>query len=439
MNPLDQCNILSSTVDNVVSIVLSPYGIESYSPMYTSTSTTEIASETLLQTPRCEELTETTSQSENYVLSNDNDGVSFEADTYSLTENNVLSENNDTCFAQVLTSPSYYVSLESDFFDYNDIDEEFFVAPSEEIYTTERQIEPLDTENSGQCSASSSSFSHEVSSPEFTCSFRYKDIDEDFFIAPIDNRNTTQLETETLDTENVISISGEVLGSEFISSEQLGESGGLLEVSLDGKSTNLIENTKNRSESCSLKKNIPPLNLIKPKPKTLKSFASVCFKCHFCPAIFTDVSQLQFHLYESHSKDSTLLLVCSDVKNCEKTQHELIQICPVSNCTFSCSSTQLLHKHLDTKHKTSVYECSQCDFTCALKNRLIRHCRVAHNQKPFACKICSYVAAKPCHLDQHMHGRHLKTRLNCSFCCFSTVWKASLTKHEQRCHLRKKM
>ena len=168
-------------------------------------------------------------------------------------------------------------------------------------------------------------------------------------------------------------------------------------------------------------------------------YAANFFGCHLCVDLFFEsVSQLQFHLFSAHKKNSWLNIICSDRaddKNKQKTP--LLVKCSVPHCKFVTETACGLYEHLDKIHRTALYQCGQCSYNTNRRTRFHMHVKRLHQINPFECSYCKYSAGNYGHLQQHIEGAHVQRLKKCKLCFFTTVWQSSLTKHVRVCHAKK--
>jgi len=141
---------------------------------------------------------------------------------------------------------------------------------------------------------------------------------------------------------------------------------------------------------------INPISFI----KHLERHAKGEYKCKECGKEFTDLRNLNAHMYKSNSKYPNLL-------------------CDL--CDFNASTKCLLKKHVKEKHLESGIQCHICAKLFKSKSYFNVHLRDVHkviDSKTFQCGLCGVMCNRQSNLAKHMKDQHTGQvePLKCQFC-----------------------
>ena len=134
------------------------------------------------------------------------------------------------------------------------------------------------------------------------------------------------------------------------------------------------------------------------------------FGCSKCNLSFDNEPELKSHWKATHATGTH--------------EHE----CTDCHRTFAHASS--LNYHIDTTHRSTVFECSICGRTFRGKQLLTRHISVVHsNARPYSCDTCDMKFKSSTNLKAHQTSHTGEKRYPCELCEKKFSYKTSLVQH----------
>ena len=196
------------------------------------------------------------------------------------------------------------------------------------------------------------------------------------------------------------------------------------------------------------------------------------FKCDKCNSLFTWKTSFQRHMKEIYNADMTVKNVCNlcDKEFCTtkllkahmKLQHEIQNMCPkceltfteevnlrrhlenalkdghekysCDQCTISFCTRTTLSRHLETKHDgIGNFECHKCSVNFESKDALKLHKEKIHCSETFKCDDCeksfTRIETLRKHKIDHKASDYMNSIFKCEFCQSVFKWKKNWQRH----------
>lgn len=118
------------------------------------------------------------------------------------------------------------------------------------------------------------------------------------------------------------------------------------------------------------------------------TYESAKFDCDLCDKTFNNKRVL-----DKHRKKHNKVLNDEFQKECKK-------------CDYSCSRTDTLKIHIQSKHDGVIYKCQDCDAIFSRNWSLITHKKVKHEGRRFNCDQCHHKSTHLKYLKSHKIAKH---------------------------------
>ena len=146
------------------------------------------------------------------------------------------------------------------------------------------------------------------------------------------------------------------------------------------------------------------------------------FPCLDCEFEAASKSQLNSHIYDSHSR----------VYNCNK-------------CDFTSTKSFEVREHKVKSHPIILLKCEECDLETQHSSQLEKHKRTMHKVPKYPCDLCSYKASHSTDLKRHQRSMHevlteapemmsRNSQYSCNSCSYNAIHDNDLRRHMHTMH-----